>query len=383
MRNKSILINQYQITIITSVDEFYLLKPAWDLLQEKLGNSNFFMSFEWMLTWWKCLGFEKELLIFVIKYGDKIVGIVPLMKKRRSIKPVKYYELSFISTVRVAFSPYSFAGTLDFLVDPDHEKSREVFFRYLLTEFKGWNRIKLHPLPKDSLTLSILKRIEKENKISVFKKKVFDNAYLQINESWEKYFNGRPKNFRKNLKRAKKKLFENRKVTFEEYRNPEDVNEALNNLQFIESNAWKAQTGILIDNEHNNHFYIELAKVISQNNWLRIWVLKVDDIPVAYDYHVDYFGNIKTLKGSYDKNYAKFSPGSILSWKVHQLFFQEGVKGVDLLWGNLDYKQKWTNFLNPHYEISFYNSNFYSRFIKLRKTSLMIKLISKMYRTLM
>lgn len=186
--------------------------------------------------------------------------------------------------------------------------------------------------------------------------KVGQNILMGVQKAFEKIWRGQRKIF-----------LTTKKVTFVEYRNPEDVNEALNNLQLIESQAWKSQTGIQIDDEHNNHFYFELAKVISQKNWLRIWVLKVDEIPVAYDYHVDYFGNIKTLKGSYDKTFAEFSPGSLLSWKVHQLFFQEGAEGVDLLWGNLDYKQKWTNFLNPHYEIAIYNSNFYSRFIKFRK----------------
>ena len=366
--------------MITSEENFYSLKPAWDLLQEKLGNSNFFMSFEWMSTWWKCLGIDIKLLIFVIENGDEIVGIAPLMKSRRSIKPVKFYEISFISTVPVAYSPDSFSGTLDILINPDHEKSREVFFRYLLTEVRGWNRIKLHPLPENSQTINTLYKIAKELKISISQKKVFDNAYLQINESWETYFNGRSKSFRKNLVRAKKKLSDNRKVTFIEYRKPEEISEAMNNLQLIESQAWKFQTGIQIDDEHYNHFYFDLAKVISENNWLRIWVLMVDDIPVAYDYHVDYFGNIKTLKGSYNKAFAGFSPGSLLSWKVHQVFFEEGAKGVDLLWGNLDYKQKWTNCLKPHYEISIYNSNFYSQLIKIRKTNSLIKFFADKYR---
>jgi len=91
MGKNSILLKQYQVKMITSEENFYSLKPTWDLLQEKLGNSNFFMSFEWMSTWWKCLGIDIKLLIFVIENGDEIVGIAPLMKSRRSIKPVKFY----------------------------------------------------------------------------------------------------------------------------------------------------------------------------------------------------------------------------------------------------------------------------------------------------
>ncbi len=380
MGKTSLLLNQYQIKIITREEEFYALKSAWNLLLEKLGNSNFFLSFEWMWTWWKCLGSEKELLIFVINNGDEIVGIAPLMKERRSIKHIQFYEICFISTISVAYSPGAFSGTLDILINPEHENAREVFFRYLLAEIKGWNRIRLHPLPENSQTLRILHKIGQDLNIKIYKKKVFDNAYLQIKESWETYFNGRSKKFRKNLARAKKKLSENGKVTFVEYRNPEEINDALKNLKLVESRAWKAETGIHLDDEQNHHFYIELAKVISKKRWLRVWVLKVDNIPIAYDYHVDYFGNIKTLKGSYDKIFAAFSPGSLLSWQAHQLFFQEDKGGVDLLWGNLDYKQKWTNCLFPHYEISIYQSNSYSQFIKFMSTSSIVKHISMKFR---
>ncbi|MCZ6703708.1 MAG: GNAT family N-acetyltransferase [Ignavibacteria bacterium] len=380
MKKKSSILHNYQIKIITRQEEFEELEAAWNLLLKQLGNSNFFLSFEWMLTWWKCLGFEKELLIFVIKNGDETVGIAPLMKEKRSISRVSFYEICFISTIEVAYSPGAFSGTLDILINPEHESAREVFFRYLLTEIKGWNRIRLHPLPEDSQTLRILHKIGQDLNIKIDKKKVFDNAYLQIKESWETYFAGRPKKFRKNLVRAKKKLSENRKIAFVEYRNPEDINEALKNLKLVESRAWKVETGIHLDDEENHHFYFELAKVISEKRWLRVWVLKIDDIPIAYDYHIDYFGNIKTLKGSYDKTFAAFSPGSLLSWKAHQLFFQEGAEGVDLLWGNLDYKQKWTNCLLPHYEISIYQSNSYSRFIKFMNTSSLVKHISIRFR---
>ncbi len=380
MKKKSLLSNQYQIKIITSEEDFYTLEPDWNLLLKQCGNSNFFLSFEWMLTWWKCLGFEKKLLICVIKYGNEIVGIAPLMKEKRSISRVSFYEICFISTIQIAYSPGSFSGTLDILINPDHENAREVFFRYLLTETKGWNSIRLHPLPENSQTLRILNKIGQDLNIKIKTKKVFDNAYLQIMESWETYFNRRSNKFRKNLARAKKKLTENRKVTFVEYRSPEDINEALNNIQLVELRAWKGERGIQFDDEQNHHFYIELAKVISKKRWLRVWVLKVDNIPIAYDYHVDYFGIIKTLKGSYDKAFAAFSPGSLLSWKAHQLFFQEGAGGVDLLWGDLDYKQRWTNCLIPHYEISIYQSNSYSQFIKFMSTSSIVKHISMKFR---
>jgi len=371
---------RYQIEIITSEEKLYTLENDWNILLKQVHNTNLFLSFEWMLTWWKCMGFEKKLLIYVIKNENEIVGIAPLMIDRRSIARFKYYEIRLISTIPIAYSPSSFSGTLDVLINPDHLNAREVFFNYLLTETKGWNSIRLHPLPENSETISILTKIGRDLNIKIKTEKVFDNAYLQIKDSWETYFNGLSNKFRKNLSRAEKKLAENRKVVFLEYRNPDDINEALNKIQLVESQAWKEEKGVKFDNEQNHHFYIELAKVISKKGWLRIWVLIVNDIPVAYDYHVDYFGNIKTLKGSYDKTFAEFSPGSLLTWKAHQLFFEEGAEGVDLLWGNLNYKQRWTNRLSPHHEISLYHSSYYSRFIKFMNTNSFVKHILNTYR---
>ena len=71
----------------------------------------------------------------------------------------------------------------------------------------------------------------------------------------------------------------------------------------------------------------------------------------------------KQLKATFDKSYSQFSPGSLLITDGLKEFFQDEVKEIDMLWGNLSYKKKWMNTLRSHYEIIFFRPNFYTRLI--------------------
>ena len=93
--------SRYQIRVITSEEEFRSVEPIWNGMLSQLSNSNFFVSFEWMWTWWTCLKQGKQLLMIVVNDGDKTVGIAPLMKDKRRIPftPIPFKELRFLSTI--------------------------------------------------------------------------------------------------------------------------------------------------------------------------------------------------------------------------------------------------------------------------------------------
>ena len=363
--------SRYQIRVITSEEEFRSVEPIWNGMLSQLSNSNFFVSFEWMWTWWRCLKQGKQLLMIVANDGDKTVGIAPLMKDKRRIPftPIPFKELRFLSTIPSAYSPCSFAGTLDILVWPGYESVREVLARYVLTEIEGFNCLRLHPLPEDSPTLSAFERAGQDLGFTSSISKVFDNACLRITGDWDTYFKQLGRKARSRLRRLAKKLSDSYEVDCVELTGLGQVGEAVNSIVEVEAGSWKGQYGVPITDSQYNDFYFELAKVLAGKGWLRVFILKADGKPIAYQYYVHYYDRVIALKTSYDRSFDQFAPGKLMIPIAFEKFFQDGVAEIDLLWGNLDFKRKWADTVHSRHEVCLYRTDPYSRFIRAVITS--------------
>jgi CelD/BcsL family acetyltransferase involved in cellulose biosynthesis len=367
----SIARDAYQIKLISSQEEFQSLEPAWNSILSKLRNANFFMSFEWMWTWWNCLQEGKELLLLVVDDGDRTVAIAPLMRVTRTIPAIHipFKEVRFVSTVSSADSASSFAGTLDFLIAPGHEGAREALVWHLLNDLVGFNCLRLHPVPEDSPTLRLFKEIGERLGVAVNVEKVIENACLRITEDWDTYYSKRKKKLRAKLRHLHKVFYNNSGIECVEFKEPAVLGEAYRGIIEVEAQSWKPDGGVAITDERYHHFYFDLAKALSEKGWLRIFILQVENKPIAYEYCVDYYGHIVGLKASYDRSYERFAPGKYLIPTVFEKFFREGAKEIDLLWGNLEFKQNWTSDVYPRFEVSFFDSGPYSRFIRAIMTS--------------
>jgi CelD/BcsL family acetyltransferase involved in cellulose biosynthesis len=193
--------------------------------------------------------------------------------------------------------------------------------------------------------------------------KVFDNACLPVTGDWESYYKQRKKKERWRLRRLAQKLGENYQVDCEEFTDLDRIEGATGSILEVEARSWKAVQGVPINDPQYNNFYFELAKVLSRAGWLRLFVLKADGKPIAYQYYVHYQGSVTALNMSYDRSFDQFGPGMLLIALALERLFRDGVSQVDLLWGNLDFKRKWADELHPRHEICVYGKDLYSRFI--------------------
>ena len=369
-----------EVKLISTRKEFLSLENDWRTLAGRCRTYNLFTSFDWMLTWWDCLGKDKELMVFVLRSSGSVIGIAPLMKIRKSIWPLKYNEVYFISATEAPYSPSAFAGTLDFIIPDEFSMEYEEFLRYLLSSVNGWHCLRLHPLPQNSPALPIFDRLVPGLRHEFSTAKIYDNACLNVAGSWTEYYAARSAKFRKNLRRARQNLTKRYPVAFVEYRTPQEMTAAYAQILQIEEQAWKWTDGSRINDRRYHDFYPALIRKFAEKNQTRIWILQIDGQPAAYDMHIQDGKSIKTLKGSYSQKFAEFSPGSLLSYTAHKRFFQEGIQHIDLLWGNLEYKQKWTNALEPHFGVCIRRKDTYSRLLQACEQSPVLYKVQQKYR---
>lgn len=160
------------------------------------------------------------------------------------------------------------------------------------------------------------------------------NAVIEIGESWEAYWNGRSKEFRKSMRRLHRKLSELPHCF--EVATPATLDRLLDELFRLNSERW--------GDERNWEPYYDFLRAYSHQALLRQGIvlnaLTIGDRVVAVDLIMRSQEYAYCIMGTYHPDFAHLSVGHLLAnWTMEQMH-RSGVTRIDLGAGNYDYKAR-------------------------------------------
>lgn len=168
--------------------------------------------------------------------------------------------------------------------------------------------------------------------------------YVSIDQTWAEYESQLRRKFRSELRRRRRRLEEEGRLTLEIYDGTERLDELLEEGFRVEGSGWKDASGTSISRDPAaRRFYTEVARWATEHGWLRLAFLRLDGRTVAFDYGLEYSGTHYLLKTGYDPHYRKFGPGMIIRYLMLARAFSEGLATYDFLGVGSDYawKQEW------------------------------------------
>jgi CelD/BcsL family acetyltransferase involved in cellulose biosynthesis len=146
-----------------------------------------------------------------------------------------------------------------------------------------------------------------------------------------------------------------------EYRTGED-GETLRVLFEVAGRAWKSEEGLGITNRPaSKAFFGALTERAGRLGWLRLWVLRLNDVPVAIEYHVQEDGVAYALRAEFDQEHRKHSPGAYLEYHILHRLFEEGARAYYTGPGLDAYKRRWTEDLRRNVAITVYQRGLRNR----------------------
>ncbi len=96
--------------------------------------------------------------------------------------------------------------------------------------------------------------------------------------------------------------------------------------------------------------------MLARNDWLRLGVASIGDVPVAAQIWMVCHGKASIYKLAYDKDYSGLSPGTVLTAHLMRYVIEaDGVREVDYLIGDDPYKKAWMNGRRERWGIVAYN----------------------------
>src|SRR5580704_8874756 len=83
------------IETVSDHQKFLDLEPKWTRVLRASGLDYPFVEHAWVRTWWECFGAGSELRVLLVKEGDDIIAIVPLILARVRMYGIPVRRLGF------------------------------------------------------------------------------------------------------------------------------------------------------------------------------------------------------------------------------------------------------------------------------------------------
>jgi CelD/BcsL family acetyltransferase involved in cellulose biosynthesis len=191
---------------------------------------------------------------------------------------------------------------------------------------------RLLPRPQDSATLRTQDYIH--------------TSWVDVQGSWDDYWEGRGKNLRQNTRKAHNKLAaEGTPLRLDTVTHADDVAAAIAQYGALESAGWKSEGGTAIhpDNDQGR-FYTQMLQnfcAAGRGRIVRAWL---GDSLAAMDLCVDNGPLVVILKTAYDERHKAVSPSVLMRHEEFKAWWAEGrYQRIEFYGKTLEWHTRWTS----------------------------------------
>ncbi len=355
----------FNYDIITRIEDLEPYRVEWGRLLSVTPHASWFQSFSWFEMRWKHrLETDVALKVLMVKAGDRLIGIVPLVVQKRAT------ALGSVRKLRFPVENWcSYYGALG--VDPEMIMSEAAgYFRdsknpgaegFDLIEFTNLPDYRAENGAPSSSPEPILTGLPSGRHEVLECSEV---AMLYLEGDWESYWESRKaqKNRRRNVERCARRLGELGEVTYLRSR-PEPGSapdwSLYESCEKLASMSW--QDGLVgghtLHHEAVKPFLRDVHEAAVKDGGSDLTLLMLDGRPVAFTYGYYFQGYVDLMRVGFDPALAKFAPGNVLWTRLIEDSYALGDKILDYGPSCLDYKKFWMTSLEQTYQVIEYGSS--------------------------
>lgn len=272
-----------------------------------------------------------------------------VMRTGRRIVGAKLLKTKGVFGARVATDLYPVVYGTEFIVDPEY---RRAFVQGTLRFLLGDLRCQFLDLtlPGESPNLPVLKEASLSMRLRMVSAPLKDfqveHSVLQIASTWDEFEKRRGGNFARHFRKIEHKLDAAGDWRIERLRL--DGPGPVSGVVEVEKNSWKEgwrrERGIVGGDPTLPQFFGYRDSTAQDGDIPRLWLLVLNDVPIAYAIGAQLNGVAYLCKTSYDLRFANLYPGDLIqNAAIRDLFESKAVSSIDLL-TPLSYHLRWTGY---------------------------------------
>lgn len=349
------LIELLSVEEVRTLAAFEALEDAWDGLVERVQFPYLSASFLFAFSWWKNRSYDNQLYILLVKEGERLVGIAPLMISEVAWRKFKAKKVSFMLPRYLE---------CDFITEPTQR--RECIRRIIAHSLRNTNcdYIEFCGIPGESGSLTFLKELAGEKGMSFSRGFHSAGCYLPIEGTWDSFMKAKSSSFRKSTRYYENKILSKGTLKTVRVRSTHQPVDLMKRLMLVDENSWKANW---VAKPENAGFISDLLIGCNENGWLDIFLEEIAGMPIAYLFLIHYKCKAYAMFTSYSLEYESDSPGLVsFGHALRQLFQDKDVSEVDFL-SSYDYVRRWTGLLRRRYLVTLYPQGVSGKVLKLSR----------------
>lgn len=330
-----------KIKVVKTTEEFMRLRSDWGCLIGK-SNKQIFIEFDWLYTWWKYFGSEKDLFLIVAEHENRPIMILPLVRTIR----FGFRSLEFMGAEISDYQELLFAGPEDM-----RPVVMEKVFQ-VISQQPGWDIFRFGRIREESpnylMWHQLTGRIHKDFLADIGKHKE-GAPYVKINRTWQEYLTISKPNYLPHIRKQWNRLtrLKNVKVVFQS----DDIPGFLKALrsQHI-SRRTKNKQKSFFERDKIFSFLEDVSLVFQEKGWLWLSALKYGDKFMATLMSFCYGNNFYHYISGFDADFQYYSASRLLTAAVLEESFNRQLTVFDFMLGEERYKLDWKPEIMPlHY----------------------------------
>lgn len=327
------------VRLLTEESEFEELETDWRRIYDESADSDPFLSYDWMFTWWRHFRGDGRLSIVVVERDGAVAGIAPMMR----LKSAGLTRLQFLGR---PISDYP-----DFLISGDRHRCIESLAEYITRDVR-WDSLELRGIRGDSPNYAALKdTLLPSTGLSRWHPWAVAPS-LALHSDWSDYFDGLKKGFRTDTRRQFRRLEEKGDLVFRECGTLEEALQLLDILaqqksqRFVSNGATAA-----VRVREVLAFYKEVTSLLWERGEVHVSSLDLEDRPIAIHFGFVCGERYFYYAPSFDSALFTYSPGRLLLFNLIRNSFDRGLREFDFMNGAETYKYDWTSDERMVYEL--------------------------------
>jgi len=355
---------------VETMSDFSSIAGPWSELLDRSNSDMVCLRPEWISSWWKAFGKDKEAFLLTVWENKRLVAIAPLSLSKISIWGFPIRRLQFMAN---GHSPRA-----DIVADPTLIRpALRAIFEYLLTHSDLWDFMELRRIPTETGTLTALEEILQDLPFTYSARPSLRSPYISIETDWNSYFSSKSSKFRKVMRNKLNRVKRLGDSELEQLQDRRSVNAAMQTIFDLSRKSWKGSQESGIGNTvASREFYQALADNMGPRGWLRVWILRAAAKPIAFEWHLVYRNKAYALSSDFDESYRDYNPGSVLERLIIEEYFRVRVDEYDMCGADYPYKLKWTSTVKEHMDVNVYHPRWISEISSLWRESILPRLRS-------
>ena len=359
-----------RIEHISHFERFLELKSEWSLLrpgpepgsgsgsESGSGSGSFSpaLTHEWFSAWLQAFGKDIDLAILALfdqeksaVSAEKLVGVAPMRIVRTTYRGIRCGQLRFL---------YNRHGPrCSFLMRNGYAHHTYALLEEAL-KLRGWDIAVLENIAHDSYLYELCTSVRDSLRHSTLLRRTMSSPFLKIAGSWEDFFNTRPRNLRRSLRSKERKLSAEGGMRIEHFTDATSSVSIMPTLVALGEKSWKARGGRAIGSQpESRRFYSLLAETFGKQGQVSVWLMKVNDKPAAFEFHLTKDKEVQALRAEFDEKYRSLGVGSILDKEIVKTLFESEYREYDMGGESDFYKLRWTEDVRQHSELLVFSNS--------------------------